>query len=1553
MATTYAQNSSFFDYTESFDYVFRNVSRTDATTGILYERVVPFSSLYNFNSNMYPYVDTSNAEHFLLSYHHLYKASFQPVNSLPFDYETIQSFFTRGSDTVDIGILHYKFNILDSAIAYQKLYFDSDSILHENSAISASLYAERTAFLAAPLKELINIGTTTFRFRNLFQFDNTQNQIVELWADFDDGIGIRQITDTLTTVTYSIAGIKIIEMEAVFNNGDTLVAYSKLNCSSPPSKGVPGSQSNHPHIGAIETITAKITPNNPYDGGTFAKAKGNVCIYYKDSTKTLRKPILIVDGFDPTNVRSFESHENDGKSLWEMLGNGLSASQNLGKQLLEKGYDLVILDPQDGGAYIEQNAMVCIEVINEINRRLLQSGSQEEIVIVGPSMGGQITRYALAYMEKNPNTNTNFGKHNCRLWISFDSPHQGANISIGAQALVDYFSKETGNGTVAKLWNNLICSKPAKQMLLIHKASGAPTIHNKYYNTSLYNIGYPENLRKIAISNGSLNNTANGVAHQIAFEGVLWWTYVVIPYIMDIRIRNVVNSGTGEVFSATHWIFFIPIHIKWSHTNNTGKCSLDVAPGASYNTFDQIGAAVKKLGVTVQTNQHTHCFMPITSVLDISGNMNYCTNFSSINLVAQGKTPFQSYWGPTNKNMEHISFDNNLATWLINEIETYTTGSRTISICDNATVPYTVHLPAGKNSTVTWAHSSNLQIISGQGTKTIQVKPIGLGEAWVQATLTGTVLTHNQTLKKYTIEVGSGMAHNIAPATITQNTTWNTPYTANNLIIQSGATLTIKSTAYFVPSASITILPGGKLVVDGGKLTNACEGQLWQGIIVDGNTNLPQTAQNQGTLEIKNGAVIENANKSISTHGGIIQAENATFKNNRKSVEFLAYSGGGITPIPQNVSYFKKCTFVLNTNNQFTSNPLPHITMWAVNGVKINGCTFTNSLPNMYDDRRAIVTANAGYIVDDNCSHFSTGQCACTGTSTPTVFQGFKKAIEAVNSTNQYNIKIERSNFSNNITAIELSGISNFRITESNLALNATYNNSPVGIRLDNCTSYKIEGNTIHNTNATKSRGVFISNAGTNENKIYRNDIVNTQYGIQVGTSCIHQPQEPFTNELEEAANTLRSFPFSGLQFLCNDLQNNNYDIYVCNNGVIRQSQGATTKGADNRFSTNPTFNFYCEKTSFPVSYYYDFNNSFKTPSRITNNITLYNATANSCGNMLCFDEAVISPEGLSGKGGGKSLNITTADSDLEKYHEINLYFSEMMSYFYAMGYDKILNNYYEGKIENEELLQQAIAYHEELLQITDYLAELSDRNLYQLKTDSLIDLSQIRDWYDEIYTLSAKYSLAETYYQLEKYEEGFNTLALIPEMYNLNEVEMIEYNNYVSLFTFKNTIRESGRNVTQLNEAEIEQLIQFAKVSHGLSSTLAKGTLCFFYDICLEDEDAEGGKQKAEGDEMMMYPPLAGELKGVENDEMMNQSAGEKLLENITVVPNPTTGQLKIESGELKIESVEVYDVYGKRQKAEDRKDNVLDISNLSAGLYFVKIKTSVGEVVKKVVKQ
>jgi hypothetical protein len=80
----------------------------------------------------------------------------------------------------------------------------------------------------------------------------------------------------------------------------------------------------------------------------------------------------------------------------------------------------------------------------------------------------------------------------------------------------------------------------------------------------------------------------------------------------------------------------------------------------------------------------------------------------------------------------------------------------------------------------------------------------------------------------------------------------------------------------------------------------------------------------------------------------------------------------------------------------------------------------------------------------------------------------------------------------------------------------------------------------------------------------------------------------------------------------------------------------------------------------------------------------------------------------------------------------------------------------------------------------------------------------------------------------------------------------------------------------------------------------------------------------------------------------------------SIQVYPNPTRGELRIENGKLRIENVEIFDVMGKKQKAESRKqkENLTvsrsyDLTVFPSGIYFLRIQTENGVITKKVVKR
>jgi len=84
--------------------------------------------------------------------------------------------------------------------------------------------------------------------------------------------------------------------------------------------------------------------------------------------------------------------------------------------------------------------------------------------------------------------------------------------------------------------------------------------------------------------------------------------------------------------------------------------------------------------------------------------------------------------------------------------------------------------------------------------------------------------------------------------------------------------------------------------------------------------------------------------------------------------------------------------------------------------------------------------------------------------------------------------------------------------------------------------------------------------------------------------------------------------------------------------------------------------------------------------------------------------------------------------------------------------------------------------------------------------------------------------------------------------------------------------------------------------------------------------------------------------------------SITENPLSNITLYPNPTTGELQVTSYELQVTGIEVFDIYGRNHTPHTSyltPHTSLDISHLSAGVYFVKIYTDKGMVVSKVVKE
>lgn len=262
---------------------------------------------------------------------------------------------------------------------------------------------------------------------------------------------------------------------------------------------------------------------------------------------------------------------------------------------------------------------------------------------------------------------------------------------------------------------------------------------------------------------------------------------------------------------------------------------------------------------------------------------------------------------------------------------------------------------------------------------------------------------------------------------------------------------------------------------------------------------------NQGTVEIKNGAVIEHARFAVSNDGGfdwtnsggIIKAENSTFRNNKKSIQFHWYHNNTGTGNPTgNVSYFTNCSFEIDNSYKGDAINYPfdcHISMWAVEGIGITGCKFYN---NTTSDTRGngIVSYDAGYTVAPSCTGYwsTTG---CVGTLVKSEFEGFKCGIIAEGDENHYigTLTVDRAEFDRNSIGVRAKNIKDIAVLRSKfeighgqpIEISDCYKNA--GTYTTNINRFRIEENEYigyqpGSPSGWVNLGAITENSGENDN---------------------------------------------------------------------------------------------------------------------------------------------------------------------------------------------------------------------------------------------------------------------------------------------------------------------------------------------------------------------------------------------------------------------------------------------------------------------------------------
>ncbi|TDP60357.1 T9SS type A sorting domain-containing protein [Flavobacterium dankookense] len=518
LATFYnvqAQNTA---YANRMQYIFGNINKSKVTTGYLKEFGVRFANIEVCNGSL-----STNNYVTLKEWNNLYNSLYSMrvgtvaqnmiapsvVNT---NLKTAQS----NSNDILIAVQHFNYQ------QYKTNAHTNGDVIITNDKIydvtGRNPYDSKTLFAITPLKQNLQGSNFNFKLPSNLIYSNVGVTISQITVDFNNGQGYQNIAvNEVKNISYTTGGEKIIKVKFQYTNGSIVESQSKIWVDYINS--IPSAQARFNGFGSDMFWVNHAVPGNNWNGSA---ATGLVTIELAPGHTQLTKPLIIIEGFDPENSFNYLDLINDDGPG----GLNIQISQTgqpfltLNQAIEDEDYDLVFINFVNSTDYIQRNAYMVEEVIRQINQ--LKVGNEKNVVL-GMSMGGLVGRYALRHMETSGET------HETKLYISHDSPHQGANVPLAAQALVRHLVGEQislpvffslFSVPIADLEDNVdglsdgfaLLQSPAAQQMLIYQLQGTGagiSINNSTLNSSFLNeyknMGYPiqDNIRNIAIANGS------------------------------------------------------------------------------------------------------------------------------------------------------------------------------------------------------------------------------------------------------------------------------------------------------------------------------------------------------------------------------------------------------------------------------------------------------------------------------------------------------------------------------------------------------------------------------------------------------------------------------------------------------------------------------------------------------------------------------------------------------------------------------------------------------------------------------------------------------------------------------------------------------------------------------------------------------------------------------------------------------------------------------------------------------------------------------------------
>jgi hypothetical protein len=245
--------------------------------------------------------------------------------------------------------------------------------------------------------------------------------------------------------------------------------------------------------------------------------------------------------------------------------------------------------------------------------------------------------------------------------VSFDTPQRGANIPLGIQYWLDFFSDQSAEA--AALLASLD-SPAARQMLVYHHtnppgSTGESDPLRTTFAAELDAFGYPAQTRNVAMCNGSATMQTQGFA---AGDQIIQWEYN--SFLVDVRgnVWSVPDGGPTQILEA----LIDPILVSPDVLDVTvsGTAPYDNAPGGWRNSMAQMDSVEAPYGDIIALYDN-HCFIPTVSALDLDTSDLFYDVGGDPNILAI--TPFDAVYFPT-ANQPHVDITPENKQWIIDEL---------------------------------------------------------------------------------------------------------------------------------------------------------------------------------------------------------------------------------------------------------------------------------------------------------------------------------------------------------------------------------------------------------------------------------------------------------------------------------------------------------------------------------------------------------------------------------------------------------------------------------------------------------------------------------------------------------------------------------------------------------------------------------------------------------------------------------------------------------------------------------------------------------------------